>query len=147
MRTARVEYNGDRILLIAVDLDLLAALARPQPIAGDPSTMFRVAANGKAVIGSESLASLRHLKVGDQIASSYANRAFCGLPLVGLVREYSDQQGEVFLDRTIYKDTGVMILSIPSRVYLKPGANPDRVRSAILSEFSGKPTDVCALQQ
>jgi putative ABC transport system permease protein len=56
--------------------------------------------------------------------------------LVGVIREYSNQQGALIIDREVFKkywnDDGVDVF----RVYLAKGAAPDRVKEAILTRFS-----------
>jgi len=136
MRTARVLYKGDLILLVAADIERLAARSPLPLIAGNPIDMYRLVAAGKGVIGSESLGSLRNLKIGDDIELPTPSGTL-RLPLVGLVREYRDQSGEVFLDRTVYQKYWKDDTVDHFRVFLKPGASPARVREAILSKFSG----------
>jgi putative ABC transport system permease protein len=63
-------------------------------------------------------------------------RGLLRLPVVGITRDYSDQQGTVLLDRGVYKrwwddDTANII-----RVYVKAGANKAEVRQAILDRCS-----------
>lgn len=135
VRTARIEYRNDRILLVVSDIAELAKRSPPQPIAGSRPEMYRLAAAGEGVIGSESFASLRRLHIGDQIELS-TPVGILKLPLVGLVREYSDQEGEVFLDRAVYKKYWNDDTVDHFRVFLKPGANPDHTRAAILKTFS-----------
>jgi putative ABC transport system permease protein len=57
---------------------------------------------------------------------------------VGIVVDYSDQQGTILMDRTVFKrywhDDSVNIF----RVYLKPGATVPEVRQAIVERFAGE---------
>ena len=136
MRTARINFQGDLILLVVPDSEPLARLSPPPVVAGNPKEMFRLLAEGKAVIGSENLASLRHLKVGDLIDLP-SPKGTLRLPLAGLVREYSDQNGEIFLDRKLYESYWNDSTVDHFRVFLKQGADPARVRQAILTKFAG----------
>ena len=60
------------------------------------------------------------------------------LPIVGIVVDYSDQQGAILMDRTVFNqywhDDSVNIF----RVYLKPGAQVPEVKSRILNRFAGQ---------
>ena len=53
------------------------------------------------------------------------------LPIVGIIRDYSDIQGALFIDRSVYvrewRDTTVNV----ARVYVKKGENPAEVRNRI----------------
>ena len=136
MRTARINFQGDLILLVVPDSEKLAQLSRPPVVAGNPKEMFRLLADGKAVLGSENLATLRHLKVGD-LVDLPTPKGLLRLPLAGLLREYSDQNGEIFLDRKIYEKYWNDNTVDHFRVFLKPGADPAQVRQAILTRFEG----------
>ena len=59
------------------------------------------------------------------------------LPIVGIIRDYSDQEGSVLIDRVIFKkywnDDSVDLL----RVYLLPGVLPATVKEAIPAKYAG----------
>jgi putative ABC transport system permease protein len=59
------------------------------------------------------------------------------LPLVGVVRDYSDQQGSVMVDLSVYRQYWMDDAVDFFRVYLQPGADASAVREAILRTFSG----------
>ncbi len=136
MRTARIRFRGALILLVVADMQQMAARAAPRAIEGNAQEMYRLAAAGQGVLGSENFASLRGLKLGDPVELPTPSGPV-RLPLVGIVREYSDQEGEILLNRSVYvkywKDDTVDHF----RVFLNPGANPSTVRNAILNKFSG----------
>jgi putative ABC transport system permease protein len=136
MRAPRIQYQGDTILLEVADMSKLAARSRPKTIAGNSDEMFRLTAAGQGVIGSENLASLRGLKIGDPIELPTPNGVL-RLPLVGIVQDYVDQHGEVFLDRAVFVKYWNDATVDHFRVFLKPGADPAAVREAILRKFSG----------
>src|SRR5204863_6719536 len=60
------------------------------------------------------------------------------LPVVGIVVDYSDQQGSILLDRSVFTrlwhDDSVNMF----RVYVSPGASIEGVRDAIVGRYSGK---------
>lgn len=136
MRTARIRFRGELILLVVADMQQMAARAAPRPIEGNAKEMYRLAAAGQGVLGSENFASLRGLKLGDPVDLPTPSGPV-RLPLVGIVREYSDQEGEILMDRSVYvkywNDDSVDHF----RVFLKKGADPATVRDAILTRFSG----------
>jgi putative ABC transport system permease protein len=136
MRTPRVQYRGEIVQIKAAELAKLAARSPPKAVAGNPAEMYRIAAAGQGFIGSENLASLRGLHVGDTIELPAPN-GLLRLPLVGIVREYSDQEGEVIMDRSVYQKYWNDDTVDDFRVFLKPGADPSKVREAILGKFAG----------
>jgi putative ABC transport system permease protein len=54
------------------------------------------------------------------------------LPIVGVVADWSDQQGSVFLDRAAYEQNWKDDSANVFRVYVKPGVDPQTVRQRIL---------------
>lgn len=134
-RIPRIQFRGNFIMLVVADMDKLAAHSSPPVIEGNPVEMSRMAAAGQGVIGSENFTSLRGLKLGD-IVELPAPAGVLRLPLVGIVREYSDQQGELFLDRAPYVKYWNDETIDHYCVFLRPGADPAAVREAILRRFS-----------
>ena len=135
MRSPRIDYRGTPILLLATDVESVSATSRRKPIEGASDDMYRRAAAGQGLIGSENFASLNHLHAGDSV-ELLTPSGMLRLPLVGVVRDYSDQQGSVMLDLSVYrrywKDDAVNFF----RVYLQPGADASAVREGILRTFS-----------
>jgi putative ABC transport system permease protein len=87
------------------------------------------------VIVSENFASLRGLHLGAAVDLGSPSGVL-SLPIVGVVRDYADQQGSVMMDLTVFRkywrDDAVDFF----RVYLAPGADADTVRTAILTRFA-----------
>ncbi len=133
VRSARVPYQGVPVLLVAADVAKLARTVRRRPIEGDPEDMHRRTAAGEATIVSESFARLRGLRVGD-VVELPAPKGLLRLPIAGIVRDYSDQQGTLLIDRALYRtwwdDDTVNVI----RVYLAPGASAAEVKRAILEQ-------------
>ncbi|HWR54343.1 MAG TPA: FtsX-like permease family protein [Bryobacteraceae bacterium] len=135
VRSARVLYKGTPVMVVAVEADKLGRKVKRKPLAGDPNEMYRLTAAGAGALVSDSFANLRSVRLGDPVELP-TPRGILRLPVVGITRDYSDQQGTVLLDRGVYKrwwddDTANII-----RVYVKPGANKAEVRQAILDRFS-----------
>jgi putative ABC transport system permease protein len=131
-RVARIRLGGDLISVIVVEMGPHVRRTPRHALEGDVAEMFRLAAAGQGAIVSENLSALRDLHQGDTIELP-TPRGLLRLPVVGVIREYSDQQGSVFLDRQVFhewwQDDAVDIF----RVYLDAGANAEEVKTAILS--------------
>lgn len=135
MRQARIEYGGSPILLMATDLRQLAASSPRTVLEGRADDMYARAIAGEGVIVSENFASIRGVHVGSELELG-APDGVMRLPIVGVVRDYSDQQGSVLMDLAVFRarwhDDAVDFF----RVYLAPGADGDAVRAAILTRFA-----------
>ena len=135
VRLARVPFRGNPIVLTAIDA---AATVRRSPrdaLEGDINEMFRETAAGRGVIVSENLASLFNVHQGETIALPSPSGEVV-LPVVGVIREYGDQQGAVFIDWSLlterWQDDAVNFF----RVYVAPGASPPTVKANILAAFA-----------
>jgi len=106
-------------------------------VAGSTREMFRLAAAGRGVIVSDSLARLRGLSYGETIDLA-APGGVVGLPIVGIVEDYSDQSGTIMIDRVVYQrywgDDSVNVF----RIYLAPSAHAEGVKRRILERYSGQ---------
>jgi putative ABC transport system permease protein len=135
MRQVRLDVSGGPILLMATDVARLAATSPRMALEGRRADMYRLAAAGQGVIASENLASLRQLHRGASIELP-TPAGLLTLPIVGVVRDYADQQGSLMMDLALYRehwrDTSIDYF----RVFLKPDASADTVRGAILSQFA-----------
>ncbi len=136
VRTARVLYRGVPVLVVAAEVGKLARKVKRRPIAGDPGEMYRLTAAGEAAIVSDTFANLRGVGIGGTVELP-APRGILRLRVAGITRDYSDQQGSVMLDRSVYlrwwnDDTANII-----RVYVKPGADRREVKKQILDRFAG----------
>ncbi len=86
---------------------------------------------------SDNYALLRGVKLGD-VLDIPSPRGILHLPVAGIVVDYSDQQGSVLIDRSVYKhywdDSTVNIF----RVFLTPGASETDVKRRILEALSNQ---------
>lgn len=135
VRSARVLYRGVPVMVVAAEVEKLSQKVHRKPIAGDEREMFRLTAAGRGVSVSENFASLRGLGLGDTVELPTPGGVL-RLPIVGITADYSDQQGTVMLDRSVYRkwwndDTANII-----RLYVEPGADRNAVKQAILERFS-----------
>jgi putative ABC transport system permease protein len=119
-----------------VEIGRLARRVTRKSLVGDTGEMYRLAAEGKGVIVSDSFSELRGVRFGETIEIP-TPRGLLALPVVGIVRDYTNQQGSMLIDRAVYKhwwsDDAVNII----RVYLKPGVSAAGIKRRILERFSG----------
>jgi len=137
VRSARIPYRGTPVLLVAVEARKLARTVRPRMLEGDARQMYARVAAGQGAIVSDSFAELRGLHVGD-VVELPAPGGILRLPIAGITRDYSDQQGSVLIDRTLYRhwwqDDSVNVI----RVYLREGASLEEVKRRILERCAGQ---------
>jgi putative ABC transport system permease protein len=137
VRNGRVTFRKTPIMLVAVNIPSIAETAQLPPVAGALDRMYRQTAAGEGVIVSENLAELQHLTLGETIEIA-APHGVLRLPIVGIIVDYSDQQGTVFLDRSVFirywKDDTINVF----RIYVKHGVDVATVRQRILERFAGQ---------
>jgi putative ABC transport system permease protein len=135
VRNGRVPFRTTPVMLLALDLLSVEELTPVRIVAGDRD-MFRVAAAGRGVLVSANLAELQRLRQGEMLALPTPGGVI-HLPIVGIVVDYSDQQGAILIDRTLFlrywQDDSVNFF----RVYLEPGANVADVKRRILERYAG----------
>ena len=135
MRGVRIQIHGEPTLLYSAELAKIAGRSPRQAVDGNLDEMFRLAADGKGLIASENFATLRRARLGDTIEVPAPN-GMLRLPLVGVIREYSDQQGALFIERDLFTrhwgDDSVDFY----RVYLREDASAPAVKEAILTRFA-----------
>ncbi len=134
VRSVRVLVKNVPVMLVATDIESLARRARLPAIEGDGDQMYRRAAAGEGVIVSENYARLHGARYGETIEIP-APEGTLRLPVAGIVRDFSDQQGSILLSRDVFirywHDDAVNIF----RIYLKPGASEAAVRQRILDAY------------
>jgi putative ABC transport system permease protein len=137
VRDARIVFRKTPIMVVAVEVNSIAATARLEPIEGDANDMYRRTAAGEGLMVSDNLAQLQRLRLGELLEVPAPNGVI-RLPIVGIVVDYSDQQGTILMDRTLFirywNDDSVNVF----RVYLKPGVPVPDVRQRILERYAGQ---------
>lgn len=137
VRTSRVAYRDTLIMIVAVDMESLGRRVKPRVIAGDGAKMFSEAAAGKGVIAADNLALMQKLKLGTVIEIPTPG-GILKLPVLGIVTDYSDQQGALLMDRGLFarmwNDDSVHLF----RVYLKKGVTPEQGRVKVTERFAGQ---------
>ncbi len=134
VRTARVVYQGTPVMVVAANVEQISRRVRMKVMAGEERTMYQRVSRGEGVVISDNFALLRKVSLGDALdipATSGAVR----LPVLGIVQDYSDQQGTIMMDRGVWKrhwnDDTVNVF----RLYLAPGTDMSGVRQTILDRF------------
>jgi len=137
VRDARIVFRKTPIMLVAVNVKSIQETIHRAPIEGDETEMYRKTAAGEGFMVSESLAKLQGLRLGEVLQIPAPNGVI-SLPIVGIVLDYSDQQGTILVDRAVFikywNDDSVNVF----RIYLTPGVRAADVRDALLARFSGE---------
>jgi putative ABC transport system permease protein len=137
VRDARVMFRKTPVMVVSVEVNSMAETAQLPPVAGNADEMYRRASAGEGLIVADNLARLQNLKLGD-ILEVPAPKGLIRLPIVGIVIDYSDQQGTIIMDRSLFirywNDDTVNVL----RVYLNPGATVPEVRQRVLEKYAGQ---------
>ena len=80
---------------------------------------------------------LQHFRMGDLLEIP-SPAGIVRLPIVGIIRDYTNQSGTIFIDYSVYlrnwNDPAVDMF----RVYLKPGIDAESVKERILERFAGQ---------
>jgi putative ABC transport system permease protein len=137
VRSVRVLVKGTPIMIVATDVGALERHARLPTVEGDSRTMYRVTAEGKGVLASENFARLHGAHLGE-ILEFPAPSGVLRLPIVGLVRDFSDQQGSILMSRDVFTRSWMDDSVNVFRIYLKPGAVEAQVRQSILSTYGSR---------
>ena len=134
VRSVRLPIKGIPIMVVAVDMASIERHAKLPPVEGDAATMYREVAEGQGVIASENFSRLHGVHLGE-VLNLGGSAESLRLPIVGIVRDFSDQQGSILLDPSVYirgwHDDSVNVF----RIYLKPDADGATVRRTILDRF------------
>lgn len=137
VRTARIVYQGTPVMLVAADTERISRRVRMRVVEGDAATMYTRVSRGEGVVLSDNFAQLRRLHAGDTIEIMTPSGLF-RTPVLGIVLDYSDQQGTILMDRRVFarhwNDSSVNVF----RVYLEKGASRAAVRDELLSRFGAR---------
>ena len=137
VRTVRVNVRGTPVMLVTTDIASIANKIHLPPREGDEKTLYQQAALGNGVIVSDNFALLRGFKMGD-IVDMPAPSGSLPMRILGIVTDYSDQQGSILMDRSVYikhwKDTTVNVF----RIYLRNRNDEGVVRKKIQEMYGGR---------
>jgi putative ABC transport system permease protein len=136
VRNARVMFRGTPVMIVATDVASVAEKVKRDAVEGDERTMYRETAAGRGLIVSDNLAQLQRLRVGNLLEIP-APHGTISLPIVGVIVDYSDQQGSILMDEAVFqrywRDDSVNAF----RVYLHAGIAVPDVKQRILSRYAG----------
>jgi len=136
VRDARIVFRNTPVMIVATDVRNLSETVTRTPVAGAADVMYRETAAGRGLMVSENLANLQELKLGE-VLEIPAPHGVIRLPIVGIVVDYSDQQGTILMDRTVFQrywhDDSVNAF----RLYLSSVAQPAEVKRQILGRYAG----------
>jgi putative ABC transport system permease protein len=137
VRDARIVFRRTPVMVVAVEVTSIAQTARRNPVAGNADEMYRKTAAGEGLMVSDNLAQLQHLQLGEMLEVPAPNGVI-RLPIVGIVVDYSDQQGTILMDRGLFlkywNDDSVNVF----RVYVARGTPVPDVRARILEQYAGQ---------
>jgi putative ABC transport system permease protein len=133
---ARVMFRQRPITLAVLSVDRWYARARREAIGSDTDEMYRKAAKGEGFIVADNLAGLAGLKVGSMVDLP-TPKGVLRLPVAGIVSDWSDQAGAIFLDWALYRRYWNDDTVTTFRVYLSKGASVEKVKESILAKYAG----------
>jgi putative ABC transport system permease protein len=137
VRDARVIYHDIPVLLIAIETLKVASTVPRVPIQGSLEEMNRLTAEGKGIFVSESFATNVKARFGETVELPTPSGTL-KLPIVGIVRDYSDLQGSVFIDRSVYQEWWKDDTANIVRVYVKKGYDVETVRQSVIGALPGQ---------
>jgi putative ABC transport system permease protein len=136
VRNARVMIGDTPVMIVATDIASLSEKVVRTPVAGDARGMYRETAARRGLILSDNFAEMRGLKLGETMEVA-APHGTITLPVVGIAVDYTDQQGSILMDESLFqqywRDDSVNLF----RVYLEPGVAAADVKQRILERYSG----------
>jgi putative ABC transport system permease protein len=137
VRNARIVYRKVPVMVVAVETAKVRQTVVSRPLAGDLEEMYRLMGEGKGTIISDAFQANHQLDLGDLIELPTPN-GILALPVVGIIRDFSDMQGALFIDRSVYirqwSDTTINV----ARVYINAGEDRAAVRQRIQQAMHGK---------
>ena len=137
VRNARVTVRGVPAMVLALETRKVAETTRRVAVEGSLEEMTRLTADGQGTIVSESFAFFRSMKMGD-VVELPTPAGSLRLPIVGIVQDYSDMQGSLFLDRSVYVTWWKDDTANNARVYISEGQNPADVRQRLVQALAGR---------
>ncbi|OQW34669.1 MAG: hypothetical protein A4E19_17250 [Nitrospira sp. SG-bin1] len=136
-RDVRIEINGQRVAVVSRDLRLHAQWSRYLVRRGDSSEQLRRAADTGGLLVSEVLANRLGVEEGSilEIITPSGPTRF---PIIAVFYDYSTDGGKLLMDRALYQSLWHDDWATVFPVYVRPGANIDRVRERITAQLNGQ---------
>jgi putative ABC transport system permease protein len=136
VRNARVSFRNIPVMVIAIETEKVAKTVHRVPVAGTADDMNRRTAAGESMIVSDSFAEIHKLRMGDVVELPTPS-GLLKLPIAGIVRDYSDMQGSLFIDRSVYEKWWNDETANVARVYVKKGEDVGAVRQRVIDALAG----------
>jgi putative ABC transport system permease protein len=135
VRSLRMDIGGTPGMLIVIDAASFERRGHRPTVAEDSRGMYPLARSGQGIIVSDNFARLRRQGLGDRVDLPSPG-GLLSLPIAGIITDWSDQQGSVFLDRSVYEQYWKDETANVFRVYVTAGTEPQAVRQRILDRLS-----------
>jgi putative ABC transport system permease protein len=136
-RSGRITFRDNPALIVGLEMAKVAETSQTEPVAGDAATMYERSAAGQGLLVSDSLAQLHSLTLGE-VLSIPAPYGTVQLPIVGILIDYTDQQGTIFIDRSVFVQNWRDDSVSDFRVYLHPDARSSDVQQQIVEQYAGR---------
>ena len=139
LRRRDVRVNGRTAKLIAADLPLMLPHMKADGFVAERPDMRQSAAEGRSAVISENLSNLAGLHLGSTLRLE-TPRGPLLLPVSGIVFDFSDQAGSVFVNRNVYREWWEDDTTNLLFIYLTKGAGLNQVLDRIrrLPEAPGR---------
>jgi putative ABC transport system permease protein len=136
-RFGRVTLEGVPIMAVAMEMRSVAETVRARPVAGDAPGMYHRAANGEGIIVSDNLSQRLGLALGNTVEIPSPG-GMIRLPVLGIIVDYTDQNGAVFMDRSVFLQYWNDDAVNDFRVFAAPGVDLGGVRQRIIERYAGE---------
>src|ERR1019366_10487754 len=129
---ARLWVGPSHPFFFAVNITRLSPQARRRAVPVNTERVHQLAAEGRGVIVSDNFAAAEHVRVGDALDLPAPDGSL-RLPVLGIYKDFTDPQGAIVMDRSLYRsrwhDDTVNLF----RLYLSPGASAGAVRKQVVA--------------
>ena len=136
VRNARVSFRNVPVMVLAIETEKVSGTVHRIPVAGTTEEMNRLTGQGKGMMVSDSFAQIHTVRMGD-IVELPTPSGLLKLPIVGIVRDYSDLQGSLLIDRSVYTKWWNDDTANVARVYVKKGEDVGVVRQRVIDALAG----------
>lgn len=129
MRFGRTRVNGVDLVLVAFDIAVARKRADYRFLAGERESVLDATERCEGVFIAENLQWNQGIGVGDSIEIAAA-RGIVRLPVLGVIQDFHDPNGAVFLDLALYRRLFEDDLIAYAELLVAPGADVDAVAAA-----------------
>ncbi len=140
VRLRNVDFKSSRVLLLSLQTKIRFQHTSAWPIsrcAGDCKTVTSRLTAGEGVVISETLSHRFGTNPGETIGLQTAH-GLVEFPVLAAMRDYSSDQGAVFMDRALYLKHWDDDKVDTFEPYMKPGVDPKVVREQVLAKWGKK---------